>query len=185
MPERSNPVTRGRSGQLVDPDVTLRDHPSPAGSLRRMVVERGDVLLTIAAGGAIGSVARWAVGHALPHRPGELAVATVAVNVVGALALGVLMVFILEVWPPTRLVRPFLGVGVLGGFTTFSTYALDTTDLLRLGRPATAAVYLFGTLLVGLLASWAGLVGTQAVVEWRHDRRLSHGERTSQEGQKP
>jgi len=185
MPETSNPVTRDRSGPPVDPDVTPRDVPSPPRALRRLVVERGDVLLAIAAGGAVGSLARWAVGQALPHHTGELAVATVVVNVTGAFALGVLMVFVLEVWPPTRLVRPFLGVGVLGGFTTFSTYALDTTDLLRLGHPGTAATYLFGTLLAGLLASWGAMAGALGVVEWRHDRRLSRGQPASEEGPQP
>jgi len=130
------------------------------------------VLAVIALGGALGSLARWGVGEVLPHGRGHIAWSTFLDNVVGAFVLGALMVLVLEVWPPTRLVRPFLGVGVLGGFTTFSTYMLDTQDLLRAGHPGTAVLYLFGTLLFGLLASWAGVAVTRAVVEARHRRDL-------------
>ena len=66
----------------------------------------------------------------------------------GSFLLGVLMVFVLDVWPPHRYVRPFLGVGVLGGYTTFSTYMLDTRACWRRGA-GDAFSYLFGTLLAG------------------------------------
>jgi CrcB protein len=123
----------------------------------------GDVLAAIAAGGALGSLARWAVGLALPHRPGELAVSTWIVNVTGALVIGALMHLITEVWPPRRLVRPFWGIGVLGGYTTFSTYALDMHHLLAAGEMGRAVVYYVGTVLTGLLAVWLGLVAARAV----------------------
>ena len=131
-----------------------------------------DVLAVIALGGALGSLARWGVGRLVPHDTGQLPWSTLVENVSGAFVLGVLMVLLLEVWPPSRLVRPFLGVGVLGGFTTFSTYMLDTQDLLRAGRPGTAMAYLFATLLLGLLASWAGVGLTRAAAEARHQRDL-------------
>jgi fluoride ion exporter CrcB/FEX len=54
----------------------------------------------------------------------------------------VLIVSIVEVWRPPRLVRPFLGVGLLGGYTTFSTYAVDTQRLIQDGDPRTAFAYL-------------------------------------------
>jgi fluoride exporter len=147
---------------------------SPYRTGRSTMPRRADigVLAVIALGGALGSLARWGVGEALPHRGGDIAWSTFLDNVLGAFVLGALMVLLLEVWPPSRLVRPFLGVGVLGGFTTFSTYMLDTQDLLRAGRPGAALVYLCGTLLLGLLASWAGVAVTRAVVEARHQRDL-------------
>jgi CrcB protein len=147
---------------------------SPYRTGRSTMPRRADlgVLAVIALGGALGSLARWGVGEALSHSAGDVAWSTFLDNVLGAFALGALMVLLLEVWPPRRLVRPFLGVGVLGGFTTFSTYLLDTQDLLRAGRPGAALLYLFGTLLFGLLASWAGVAVTRAVVEARHRRDL-------------
>lgn len=130
------------------------------------------VLAVIALGGALGSLARWGVGEALAHGRGDIAWSTLLENVLGAFVLGALMVMLLEVWPPNRLLRPFLGIGVLGGFTTFSTYMLDTQDLIRAGRPGAALLYLFGTVLFGLLASWAGVAVTRAVVMARHQRDL-------------
>ena len=125
---------------------------------------RRDLLLVIAAGGALGSLARYALSAAFPHRADEVAWGTVVANLTGALALGVLVVLVAEVWPDRRYLRPFLGVGVLGGYTTFSTYALDTRGLLASGAVPTAFLYLFGTLLLGLLAVWVGLVATRAAL---------------------
>lgn len=81
------------------------------------------------------------------------------------------MVFVVDVWPPTRYVRPFLGVGVLGGFTTFSTYMLDTRAMLTAGRPFGAAGYLVGTLLVGLVAVWLGIVTARTLIRTRPPAR--------------
>ncbi len=67
------------------------------------------------------------------------------------------MVFVVDVWSPSRYVRPFLGVGVLGGFTTFSTYMLDTRGLVVADAGAIAAVYLFGSVVVGVAAVWLGI----------------------------
>jgi fluoride exporter len=124
---------------------------------------RWDVLLAVAAGGALGSLARWALGEAFGGPPAGFPWATFIENVTGGFALGVLMVFVIDVWPPTRYVRPFLGVGVLGGYTTFSTYLLDTRTLLADDAPL-AAAYLFGTLAVGLVALWLGIFLARLVV---------------------
>lgn len=158
--------------QSVDPDVTSAD--VAAARRPRWWSDRLDVIGAVAAGGAVGSLARWGVGEALPHATGSFALATFLVNVAGCLLIGALMVLVLEVWPPTRLVRPFLGVGVLGGFTTFSTSMLDTTQLVRAGHPGTAAAYLFGTLAAAIVAVWASMTTTRTVVERRRARSLSH-----------
>ena len=138
----------------------------------RLLTGRGQVLAVISVGGALGSLARWGLAEALPHDRGAFATSTLVANLSGALGLGVLMVLVLEVWPPTRLVRPFLGVGVLGGYTTFSTYMLDTEEMLRAGRAGLAAAYLFSTLALGLLASWTGVALTRAAAEAAHRRKL-------------
>ena len=149
-----------------------------ARAMRRVLRNRWDVLAMIAAGGALGSLARWGIAQAVPVRPGAFPWATFTANVTGSLALGALMVLALDVWPPSRYLRPFLGTGVLGGYTTFSTYMLDTRNLLVGGRAGLAGAYLFGSLASGLLAVWLGVVLTRTVValarglvQRRRDRR--------------
>lgn len=162
----------GRTDELpVDPDVPEEPAPQARARAHGVLRERWDILLVIAAGGALGSLARWSVTELLPYRPGELAWATALENVTGAFVLGMLMVFVLDVWPTTRYVRPFLGVGVLGGYTTFSTYMLDTRMLLTEGQVSQAFGYVFGTLLAGLLAVWAGVLGARALVALQERRR--------------
>jgi CrcB protein len=155
-------VAESQTPPRREPTPRVR-RPRPPG-LWQTVQDRADVLAVIAVGGALGSAARWALGTALPHEPGQIPLATLLENVTGAAALGVLMVLLTELLPPRRYTRPFWGVGVLGGYTTFSTYMLDTQALLLAGRSATAAVYLFGTLVLGLAATWAGITVTRSVI---------------------
>jgi CrcB protein len=161
----------------VDPDVP---ETNPASARRRahgVVRVRWDILLVIAAGGAIGSLARWAVTEVVHNHPWRVPWGTWLENVSGAFALGLLMVFVLDVWPPRRHVRPFLAVGVLGGYTTFSTYMLDTHALLVDGHVPAAFGYLFGTLVTGLVAVAAGMLLarlTLGALQSRHRRALPH-----------
>lgn len=151
----------GRDGPASEPplpvDPDLLDEPPPRSTRAHLLRGRLDILAMIAAGGAVGSAARYAVAEALPHQPGQVAWSTLAVNIAGGFLLGLLMVFVLDVWPPSRYLRPFFGVGVLGGFTTFSTYMLDTHALLAAGEVAAALTYVLGTLVVGLAAVWLGV----------------------------
>ena len=112
-----------------------------------------DLLGAVAAGGALGSVLRYGAGLLWP---GPLS--TLLVNVVGCFAIGVLMHVITEVVSPHRLLRPFVGVGVLGGFTTFSTYVADAVHLVADRHPGLALAYLAGTVPLALVAVVAGLV---------------------------
>lgn len=114
-----------------------------------------DVLLVIAAGGAIGGGARYLVSQIVAHQSWPWN--TFVENVLGCLLLGALMVLLLEVLSPHRYARPFLGVGVLGGFTTFSAYTVETHGLLVQGRGVAALAYLFGSVACGLLATWLGM----------------------------
>jgi CrcB protein len=127
------------------------------------------VLGAIALGGAIGALARYGVGEAMPHRPGAFPWSTFLINVSGCLLIGVLLVVITEVRTVHPLSRPFLGTGVLGGFTTFSTFAVDTERLLG-EHPLTAVGYFFGTVVAALLAVQTGVMIT---------RRLTRPERSS------
>jgi CrcB protein len=118
--------------------------------------DRG-LLAAIAAGGAMGSLGRYGVARALPDEPGGFPWATFLVNVSGSLAMGVLFVWVLTMSRPHPWLRPFLGVGVLGGWTTFSTYALESRALVASGHGATALAYALGSLLLGLGAVGAGV----------------------------
>lgn len=116
-----------------------------------------DILAVIALGGGLGSVARYLMSVALPVRPGQFPWATFLTNLSGCFALGLLMVFVVEIWPPRRYTRPFLGIGVLGGFTTFSTFAVELRGLAAHGARALADAYALNSLIGGLAAVWCGI----------------------------
>jgi len=121
------------------------------------------VLLVVALGGGLGALARYGLARWLPTRPGAFPVATFAVNVIGCVAMGVLMVLLTEVWVAHRLLRPFLGVGVLGGFTTFSTYSAEIRTLLESGAVGMGLGYLGATMVICLAAVVAGMAGARWV----------------------
>ncbi|TDB97021.1 CrcB family protein, partial [Nonomuraea longispora] len=122
----------------IDPDVDLHVPAQRA--------EGGwQVPAAIAAGGALGALARHGLQSAMPGGPADFPWATFWVNVSGCLLIGVLMVMITEVRRAHRLVRPFLGVGVLGGYTTFSTYADGVRQAVEAGAPVTGLAYLVAT----------------------------------------
>ena len=126
------------------------------------------LLATVAAGGAIGAAARYGAGQAWPTDAGRaFPVTTMVVNVVGCGLIGVLMVLLGEMRRPHRLLRPLVGTGVLGGFTTFSTYAVDLQRLLAGGHAWTAAAYLVATPVAALTAVWASARGTRRLLGGR------------------
>ena len=119
---------------------------------RRAARSQAPVLAVIAVGGGLGALARYGLALELPTRPGQFPWGTFVTNVTGCFLIGVLMVLITEVWSAHRLVRPFLGVGFLGGYTTFSTYAVETRGLLAPGEVLSAFAYLAGTLMAAMVA---------------------------------
>ncbi|GAB3254951.1 fluoride efflux transporter FluC [Nocardioides dilutus] len=145
---------------------------------------RWDVLLVVAAGGALGSLGRWGVGEVVPWSGDGFPWATFIENISGGLALGVLIVFLLDVWPPHRYLRPFLGVGLLGGYTTFSAYMLESRDLLAGGEAATAFAYLGGSLVAGLTAVWLGIASARAGAGLAKRGRRHPADRTEQTTQR-
>jgi fluoride exporter len=116
-----------------------------------------DVLAVVSVGGGLGSIARYGLARAWTTPPGGFPWATFTTNVAGSLALGLLMVYVIEVWPPSRYRRPFLGVGIIGGFTTFSTYMSEVRGLLATGHFSLADAYALSSLLAGLAAVWTGI----------------------------
>ncbi len=124
---------------------------------------QGRAIGTIAAGGAVGALARYGLGLALPHDSATFPLSTFLVNVVGGFLIGVVIVVITEWTTAHPLVRPFTVTGFLGGFTTFSTYAVDAEQLLAAGRVATALLYIAGTLAVAVAATWLGILVAHAL----------------------
>lgn len=137
---------------VVDSDVDLHD-PAQRAELKP---HAWPVLTAISAGGALGGLARYGVGVWVPQLW-----STFLINVLGCLLIGA---FMATPWSHSRLTRPFLGVGVLGGFTTFSAYALDIRSALVDGRAGTALLYLAGTLAGAVVAVWAGMAITRKVI---------------------
>lgn len=142
---------------------------SPAPAVRRRPWRPGtpSVVAVVAAGGAMGACARYGAGLAWTTAPGRFPWTTLCVNALGCAVIGVFMVLITDVWAAHRLVRPFFGTGVLGGFTTFSTYATDVQRLADGGQPRTALAYLALTPLAALAAVWAAAALTRKAVQWR------------------
>jgi CrcB protein len=141
---------------VIDPDVDLAD----AIQARETGFFERDLLAAIALGGVIGAEARYGIALAIPRGHGQFPWATLLTNVLGSFLIGVLMVVVLEVLPPTRLVRPFLGVGILGGFTTYSTFAVDNIRLANEHHASTAVVYIVASVLLCALGTWIAIGAT-------------------------
>ncbi len=127
------------------------------------------VLAVISAGGVAGALARYGLTEAFPHAARGFAWATFGINVSGCLLIGVFMVVVSGVRSTRRLLGPFVGTGMLGGYTTFSTYIVDIHQLLAAGAARAALAYLAGTLVAALGAVYAGIIVTRWAV-----RRLDH-----------
>ncbi|MFF0041542.1 fluoride efflux transporter FluC [Streptomyces mirabilis] len=165
----------------VDPDIAVSAEPQappqepPPGTGRP---RQWDVLAVIAVGGGLGSIARYGFARAWPTPDLGFPWATFVTNISGSFALGLLMVYVLEVWPPSRYVRPFLGVGILGGYTTFSTYAVEMRHLLAGTHWSLADAYALTSLLAGLVAVWAGIALARRAAGLPVRRGPSHRDQT-------
>ena len=143
------------SGAAADSPPAAGRAPAVAASLAPSVTAS---LALVAAGGCAGTLVRAALERTWPASPGHLPVTTLALNVVGALALGLLLGALGEGRPRLRLA---LGTGVLGGLTTHSTFILESHRLLTPGgdggHPVLGTAYLVGSMVAGLVAAGLGL----------------------------
>lgn len=127
-----------------------------------------EMVAAVAVGGALGAAGRYGLTLLWPPAPAGFPWATLITNLLGSALLGALMQTITLRIAQHRLLRPFLGTGVLGGFTTFSTYAMETTGLLTAGRYGLAIGYVLGTVAGALGAAWLGArVVHAAHLRWR------------------
>lgn len=116
------------------------------------------LVLAIAAGGALGAVSRHFVSGAVSKFTGiGFPFGTFTVNIVGSLLMGLLITLLAHKIDVSNQLRSFLAVGFLGSFTTFSTYSMETVLLVQRGDWSGAALYSIGSLIVGVLALLAGL----------------------------
>jgi len=129
----------------IDPDRARRTRTRPS------------VLLAIALGAAFGAPARYGIAQAVHVAPGTFPWATFVTNVSGSFALGLFMAVVLERFPPTRYLRPFVATGFLGAYTTYSTFAVESDLLVKDGHADVALLYAGASLVVGFLAVWAGI----------------------------
>lgn len=117
------------------------------------------LVLLVGAGGAAGTLLRWAVSEVVPVADG-FPLATLAVNVVGSFVLGLLLERLVRRGPETVSAlrwRLGLGTGFCGGLTTWSSFAVEVDRLVSTGSPGTAAGYVLASLAAGLLAVAAGV----------------------------
>ncbi|MFS3127564.1 fluoride efflux transporter FluC [Nocardioides sp. Bht2] len=142
--------------------------PTPVASPRA-------ALLAAMLGGMLGAVARWQLQERTPTS--EFGWTVLAINVGGSALMGVLMAWVASGTAPA-LARPFLGVGVLGGFTTFSAYAVDVVTHVDAGHPVRALCYLVATVVAAVLAVVVGsLVGERWWPRDQDSRRFGASER--------
>lgn len=124
-----------------------------------------NLILAVAAGGAAGSVARYLAMSGIGHWTGSgFPYGTLVVNVMGSFVMGALIELMALVWSPSQEMRALLTVGVLGGFTTFSTFSLDVVYLLERHQLAATALYVLASVVVSVLALFAGLGVVRQIV---------------------
>jgi CrcB protein len=129
----------------IDPDRARRSRTRPS------------VLLAVALGATLGAPARYGMAQVIHVAPGTFPWATFVTNVSGSFALGLFMAFVLERFPPSRYLRPFVATGFLGAYTTYSTFAVESDLLVKDGHVAIGLLYAGASLVVGFLAVWAGI----------------------------
>jgi CrcB protein len=116
------------------------------------------VPLAVAAGGALGALARYLmVGRFELWLGGGFPFGTLTANVLGSFLIGVLIEVLALVWSPSEALRALLAVGVLGSFTTFSGFSLDTLLLVEAGAPGQAALYVLASVSLSLIGIYGGM----------------------------
>lgn len=170
MVERPPDPVEGRL-KSVDPDVETVERAER--SVPRQARRRAHyvVLAFIALGGAVGAVGRWGVLALLPPSRSHFPWGTFWVNVSGSAVLGFVLLLLLVQFPRGRMARPMIATGVIGAYTTFSTYVVESDSLLVAGHLGLGLSYLAGSVAAGLLAVWLGMAAARWVL--RTERWLS------------
>jgi fluoride exporter len=120
-------------------------------------------IILVMSGGAIGAGLRYGLTRALPYGGDGWPWATFTANVLGGLAMGVLAAWVLRGDNSAESLRLFVGVGVLGGFTTFSAFSLEMAQMVERGQMGLAALYAIASVLIALGALFAGMTAAKAI----------------------
>ncbi len=115
-------------------------------------------MLVIAIGGALGAIARYLIEKFFPSPPGTIPWATLIINISGSFLLGVVVTLTTEIWDPSPYKRAFLGVGFCGGYTTFSTWMVESALLINEAKVSLALGYVLISLVLGVIAVYIGIV---------------------------
>ncbi len=117
------------------------------------------VLCSIAAGGALGSVLRYALSQLITVGVSEgFPTAIMVINIIGSFLMGLFVTLLMARFNDHTMLRVFLTVGVLGGFTTFSTFSLDVVALFERGEYILAGCYVGGSVTLSVIALFVGLI---------------------------
>ena len=142
--------------------VTLKSQPAEYGSQVARMRDRR--LAVIAVGGMLGAAARFKLAEALPAKPVTSRGRPSGPTCRAASCWASCWSCCCERFPPTRYVRPFLATGILGAYTTMSTYAVETALLIKDGHAATALLYGLGSVAAGVFLAYAGIVVARLTV---------------------
>jgi CrcB protein len=123
------------------------------------------VLLAIAVGAMGGATARFGLATLITVQSGQFPWATFWTNVSGSAVIGFAVILLVERFPPARYGRAFVATGFLGGYTTFSTLAVETDVLVKDGHSALAAVYVAASLVAGIAVAGVGVRLGRAVID--------------------
>lgn len=123
------------------------------------------VWLSVAAGGAFGAMTRFGLSSWLTPEPGKFPIATFTANITGCFLMGVLYVVVMDKHVLPMAWRPFLMVGFLGAFTTFSTFSIEALGLWQTQHFSLALSYVLATMVVSILAVWSGYSLSEFVIK--------------------
>ena len=155
--------SEGEASRVGLPSNGLRRHETAAKRFRARR-SQSVIVFALGCGGVVGALARYAVLLALPIAQGQFPWNTFIINVTGSAVLGFLLILLIEQFPRGRLVRPVIGTGVIGAYTTFSTFEIEALLLFRGHHLLTGVSYVIASLLSGLLAVWIGMRGARIAI---------------------
>jgi CrcB protein len=121
------------------------------------------ILLAVAVGGGLGAMLRYVLAGMIQHPNVQFPVGIMVVNITGGLAMGLIIELSALKIQMSPEMRAFLTTGILGGYTTFSTFSLDSVLLIERGEYGGAALYIVGSAVLSILAVFAGMWAVRAL----------------------